>query len=176
MTIKRRVYYLLSFVAAVVFLTSCNKSNKNPDLPLPTMEGKNTMGCYVNGVVHSYSGEVTYLSADGVRFIDYTTNYQHYWIRGGPLGNKANGTIYMYAYSDSLQPHIIYDIYGASGATSFHRKLPTVQFSVKPNDPFNFVFFTRLDHAVAAGRFQFRAYSDEGDSVYVTLGRFDIAR
>ena len=169
-------YALLA--VAVVILTGCKKTNKKVEMPLASQGGENTMGCYVNSVLHSYRGEYLYASPDGVRFIDYTANYQHCYIRGsGPLGDEANGDIYINAYMPNLLPYTFYpDLYGASGATSLQRELPTVQYLVKPNDPFNFVFFTRIDNSVAAGQFQFRAYSADGDSVYITHGRFDIAR
>jgi hypothetical protein len=171
-------YLIISVALLSLLWTGCDLTPKEPEptLPLATREGKNTLGCYVNGVLHSYSEQLgNGLFADkGVDFGDPIASYGYFEIKG--VSPNQPGDVYILVETDTVKADSVYtDLYPPFYPTTYSKGYG--EYTVKPYDLFNQVFLTRFDNQVAAGFFSFRAYTSDGtDSVYVTYGRFDIAR
>lgn len=136
-------------------------------LPAYSSSGKNVLGCKVNGQVHLYSGIRTLSNDNGVDYFNGNTeisvdadnsSYNDYMrILFYHLNNLSVGTTY-YFTNDSIS-YATYLI--GNGSQSY-------------TTGSGYVKFTRLDNMVAAGIFEYTAYSITGDSVKVTEGRFDV--
>lgn len=57
----------------LIFCTAagCTKNNDEPQLPVPTQEGKNILACKVNGQVQIYKGKRTTFNDNGVEYDPY---------------------------------------------------------------------------------------------------------
>ena len=166
-------------LSVCLLVAACSKNKDTPmrQLPSLTTEGKNVMGCYINDELQIFEGEYFTFSEWGVKFT-YDEASEKSSLRGGPKNADAqsglDGDIYLEVYTPMLKADTVYRSFLPSlfGVYEIGGK----DYHVEPDDDFNFIAFARIDSEVAAGLFQFRAYSNSGDSVYITHGRFDIAR
>lgn len=157
------IFLVLSF--------SCTKKSgtTEPQLPPLTTEGKNVMGCKLNGAVHIYSGKRSFSNPNGV-------NYDNLVERVVIYADNSN-------YTDAVNISIIkgfglvVDIpyyFASETSGNYAQYLPSsANFITGSNS--GWIRFVRLDTEVAAGTFEFTAYHND-DSVKITEGRFDISR
>ncbi len=163
--------FLLLLVLPLLALR-CHRDDPEPTLPAATQEGKNTMGCYVNGrpwVAIDRPNSIvaaTLVRVGGGGFSIYahrgTPQEQTVVSIGICYGFTGEGTYGLYFPPDSCSEVLFYDIIKNQDYSSIDSSLSIL--TVTRYDP---------QARVVAGRFEFTAVAAPGDTVRLTDGRFD---
>ena len=157
---------------------ACKEKTPDPELPPLAHEGKNIMGCKINGKVWQTSGSSTFNSPDGVFSgffaFDSTLNISGnakektgYNIELNPKYNGKIGTYNLrnkYPYKAHLTDYNVQQVVMA-GIEYYTDSLHTGSVKV-----------TYYNGKIVAGTFEFDAVNDAGEVVHVTEGRFDISQ
>jgi hypothetical protein len=160
---------------SLLFIQSCKDKDLSvePSLPQFTRDGKNTMGCYVNGEMFiadyyhtgwgtGYSIEAT-LSPENELSI-YSLDLDM---------NKSEIELNV-IYKDSLGTYKLEDpIIGNTTSFVDFSFFGGKQFWVDKNNPGKLTI-TRITDEFVSGTFKFTGVSQEGDTVRITDGRFDV--
>jgi len=152
-------------------LGACNKDDSSTQqLPPPTQEGKNILGCKVNEHVQIFKGKGSiphdvgvnyYRSVDQIVISCNNESYEHIRMTIPVIPDSAKiGVRYNFSKSELINPYASY--YKGNGSIVYMTNIQS-----------GFIKFTRLDKNIAAGIFEFTAYYNN-DSVKITEGRFDI--
>jgi hypothetical protein len=160
-----RTVLFIMVLAAIV--TGCRKDTEK-DLPPLTQSGENRIACLINGKERIYTGESQ---------VSFSLSFLGDYV--SLVGKRAfllpDRDIEICFESDSIMPNVVYQGFEAQNCTTTYEHGDEL-YKANPYDGYNWLMFTRLDTAVAAGIFQFRCIGPDGDMVNVTSGRFDIAR
>src|SRR6187399_2004504 len=136
---------------------SCKKNNADEELPPLTFEGKNTIGCKINGEVWLPKG-IT--NGSGITYPTSGGYFQTAFFPGVYILNKNTGGIHF----GTGQIHN-YGYYHTDGKTYFTDSLHNGWIDILKSDSVN---------KIISGRFEFDGYNSTDSKVYkITEGRFD---
>ena len=173
-----KTIFTILIITSIAFISSCDLSENDPELPPITAEGKGTFGCYVNGNLFlpaaplgygtGVRAELQFGSVDTVGVNIYATN----------SGQHKNLLISIYD-SPTLQVGKVYDL---SDPSFFVQYLdPRGEFSCTYREVISgsitlLKFEISNPHGkIIAGTFKLSASSSGcNDTVVITNGRFDI--
>ncbi|MDQ3073431.1 MAG: DUF6252 family protein [Bacteroidota bacterium] len=166
-------YYLFSLISLLLLAGGCKKPDnkpKEPMLPPATQTGAYTFGCRVNGKiwlpktnslklplrVQYHNGE---LHIDATKIQDDTQSFIGFTY----LSGVTTPGIYPIRYRPNQ---------GDKSVIGFYSELKDYYADSAGS---GFLTITRLDTAeeVISGTFHFDAFSDDGDTLHITDGRFD---
>ncbi|MFT5157333.1 MAG: hypothetical protein ACI83I_001894 [Bacteroidia bacterium] len=173
-TIMKTKQIITTVLCAFLFGACVSKTETpEPSLPQFTRDGKNTLGCYVNGKMFiadyyhtgwgtGYSIEAT-LSPENELSI-YSVDLDM---------NKSEIELNV-IYKDSLGTYKLEDpIIGNTTSFVDFSFFGGKQFWVDKNNPGKLTI-TRITDEFVSGTFKFTGVSQEGDTVRITDGRFDV--
>lgn len=166
----KNLFFILPILLVLSF--GCSKKqngNTEPQLPPLTTEGKNVMGCKVNGNVQIYSGKRTFGNDNGV---DYNPSSSKVVIFADNINYHDEIKITINIPYSSLIIDTPY-YFTSETTNNYAQYFPSSANFITDNNS-GWIRFARLDTEVAAGTFEFTAYHN-GDSVKITEGRFDIS-
>ena len=168
----KRYCSLLLLAVLPLLALRCHRDDPEPTLPPATQEGKNTMGCYVNGrpwVAIDKPNSMTSatkvsVGGGGFSFITHrdTPQEQTAVIVGICYGFTGAGMYNLYFPPDSCS-EVFYRDY-ISGKAYLAIDSSRSSLTVTRYDP---------QARVVAGRFEFTGVAAPGDTVRLTDGRFD---
>lgn len=171
-------FSLMLAMMALMFSACVDEPIVVPDedaLPEITFEGKNVLACRVNGRLFnsktkaSFGGTVKPSFAIGARgFV---------LIEGSDYENAPQSGIVMASNYKDGQKEFNLDYYWPPFETTFYEwaGASEVLYRKIDSEPHHLKLL-HLDDKIAVGTFAFTAVSENGDTVRITDGRFDIAR
>ena len=179
---------ILSLVTVFLIfsITSCKK-NKNiapiDQLSPETQTGKNTFGCLVDGKVFLPKGpSLNPILQCAYQYLQ--TNYSKgyfFQLGASQRGNKELELLSVSLGTDSLQissgqSYKLKEGKGNAGAQVSKYSGYTMEFFLTTNSTEGELFITKLDeiNQIVSGTFWFNAVNENGDTVKVTDGRFDM--
>jgi hypothetical protein len=178
---KNTILNLFIMLGFFFGITSCSEKNEHPKpnertLPEITFEGKQVLACYVNGelfISEPYEQWLveSYKPTAGIAYDSML------FIRGGDKTVMEGATIGLCVIYDTNKT--VYDLgfRSASFRTYFidNSSLGGKQFSLLKNEPHQMEILYE-DENIIAGTFHFTAVSEDGDTVRITDGRYDLKK
>ena len=175
---------LIGTMWLVLMASSCHKTptpepNPDPDLPLATQEGKYTIGCYVNGKPwwpQPYLGTGTpflrasFNNIDNNRFFLQSVNYN----KNSAISSSMSLTCKNLLIGSNLIDTIDQRLGGWSIFEDNSLKNNCQEFTLDTSKVRS-IFITKFDivNKIVAGKFEFTAFNNCGDTFRFTNGRFD---
>jgi hypothetical protein len=170
-----KIKQIITAVLCAFLFGACTSKPETPEPSLPqfTRDGRNTLGCYVNGkmfIADDYHLGAGHLTATSISYND-----------NGVLGITASdiemdrSTILLDAICDKAKGR--YEITTTSPLTSSqfidHRYFGGKIYTIPDDNP-GTLEITAYTEDFVSGTFEFMGISAEGDTVHVTEGRFDL--
>jgi len=160
-------------VISLAFVSSCDlfENSDDPKLPPITMDGRNTFGCLVNGIIWLPKGQS---GSNGV-FVDMTVpNFLSI-----SADNEIDNTGMSLVLNDNknFEVNKVYTLSNSKiyYATYNYRTSHGICFYEYQHVLTGKVLFSKLENQLISGTFEFTTYNpDCGDTVKVKEGRFDI--
>jgi len=165
-------YLILIILIAVCFL-SCTKAKV--ELPPATQEGKDILGCLVNGEVfvaqHGFIG--------GVDDLSISVSKEELNLGSSAYGDdtKVDGNLYINLFENfDLYKQSTFPITNDLSRSGKFKYRKGVMFSTGQDKYVGELTITKLDtvNFIVAGTFWFDAVSETGEVVEIRKGRFDI--
>ena len=173
---------LLLACSLILISGSCKKEKTGIDaLPAPTTEGKNILGCLINGnafVAQTYTFGVSAVQCE-YGYIDADITKGHFFqLRGS--NNKSDpgktASIVILTNKIDIQEGVTYQFQEQKDGSVFAQYSKS---STGTSDTYSSLIgelkITKFDEAnkIASGTFWFNAENDKGEKVEVKEGRFD---
>jgi hypothetical protein len=167
-------YLKITLPIIFLFLSSCLEEQK-PSLPPITQEGKDILGCLVNGEVFVAQGGFI----GGVDDLQANLGNDKLFISGSAYGKdtKVDGNIYIYIYEDfysRLNETISLD--DKTKEVGYYINSTGKEFYTGQDKFYGELNILKIDtiNNFIAGTFWFDAVSTDGEIVEIRDGRFDI--
>jgi hypothetical protein len=170
-----RLLKIIGFSFLVLFSISCSNENQI-QLPPATEEGKDILGCFVNGNVFIAQGGFI----GGVEDLGMSISEESFNLAGTAYGDDTNvdGNLYIYVINQDVRNKIDQEI-------TLNNKSTEVGYFIDSSgkeyytgaDKFTGKLkISKLDtiKEIVSGTFWFDAVSNDGDIVEIRDGRFDI--
>lgn len=162
----------LAFLSLLIVFTffGCKDEEQNTPFPSPSSSGEDIMAARVNGVEFICSGDQSLFTETGP---NYLLNADSVLAIDGEANISGSGGIHIVVlkFDHAKTEFPIDDSSVINHATSF---VDGTKFT--PIPPFGNLKVSRWDEEVFAGTFNFIAKSEEGDTVIITDGMFDIPK
>ncbi len=172
-----KIFFTVLSIAALLFFSSCDLFNNEPELPPITAEGKGTFGCLVNGKLFLNEGVSGYgngLYAE----LQTATDVARIVIYSGNSSTKQN-LILSIRDKPTLQVGKVYDLSDSIFLLDYteYKKIPSCSYRTAISGNVKLLKFDVTNASkIIAGTFEFTASSiDCKDTITVTQGRFDIS-
>jgi len=172
-------HLLQLFILLIFFIaTSCKKD----ELPTPTEEGKQTLGCRVNGKLFvAQRKSMWQLSEEISANVQERDGIMTLYIRGTDSTIDGEPSIYLLIDYDRVQQGVTYSFNDpntgiASAEYKYHHTTTNSTEYITSQSLFGELKFTLLDKDknIASGTFSFDAEDSQGEKVEVREGRFDV--
>lgn len=178
--------YFTSLAFLLLIIVACKEKNPKPDLPPATQTGENVFGCYVNGKPVKTELYTNFLTDEGVEFIDQTLNYNQLIITA--ITSKPK---HKFRFSVQIENQKILgehqvnvqtspygcdvSIYPNSGGTSDdYYTNSTLPAKLKITKYTGNAAVGNVHGNILSGTFDMKMLNDEGDTLHLKEGRFDI--
>lgn len=182
----KQLLYSCCILLCFTQVTCKKEKHKSPleVLPAITQEGKNTVGCLINGEAYIPKGFIQYTPNFHV-VVDPTYKNGDFSLRTVRLDRKKDERLYLTINSDSIRSVGTYVINDTGNTRSLLSKgdasLSKVYCNVHYNGTYHrkgFLKITKYDmqKGIVSGEFEFSMVNRDcgfGDTIKVTNGRFD---
>ncbi|MGN6567427.1 MAG: hypothetical protein ACTHJ0_05725 [Flavipsychrobacter sp.] len=167
-----KIYIL--FLTVFIFFSACHKSDE-PAVLKPTQSGQNVIAFTVNGQQHVYMGIPTF-STPGISFSIIRLRDSSMIIDMDGTGNYHDG----FEFVTNIVRFSLSNVYHIGNNYPYYQSYYNDNSNGQgdifyPDSSKSTFIFTRLDSSVAAGVFQFYGIDNNGQTISLSNGFFDIA-
>ncbi|MGN6567426.1 MAG: hypothetical protein ACTHJ0_05720 [Flavipsychrobacter sp.] len=172
-------YILIPLV--ILLFSACHKSDSQAPVLKPTQTGQNIIAFTVNGQQHTYTGVPSYF-LPGITFSIMGSINSGMLIDMIGVAGKASPFQDAFEFVVNIPHFSLYQKYPVGNNYPYYQS----QYQIKdansqehfyyPDSSKSWLTFTRLDSLVAAGTFEYYGIGNNGQTVILTDGFFDMAR
>jgi len=172
MSLKKKI--IICFTVLIAFFTSysCNKKSSKC-LPPITQNGANTFGCKIDGEIYAVTGIYESNSVSCGEGNQVLIGFEKS-INSSNCDDYINFNDITITLMDSLQIGNFQLTYFGKNRATAYKTLPTVYYTTDTSHNGG-LKITRSDNIIA-GTFWFDAKGNDGTTIHVTDGRFDITK
>jgi hypothetical protein len=163
---------LIGLLILPLLAVECYDEPFEPELPPPTREGSNMVACKINGVVWKKRGE---MGLDENPSTGYSPNEESFGFVAARFYRGSASRFYV-SLSNVIDTGRYY-VWGRFGQVPGHHLTFHGQkrcSAVRENPGMVYISYINDEDHIIAGKFQFQGICDDGDTIEVTDGWFDL--